>query len=292
MSYHPYGPGNYQQPYFPAPGTPPPSYPYPGPAVQPYPPIPPKKKKGKALLIILPLLLMICSLTGWGCANMNISLADGGLQLTGFLAEQRLQATATYFANHYPFGTKLLLNDTLSIPSGKWKTTANCTYQGGALHVSVASSQTFYPCVSTYTPFFDSRKEYTYEVVLKQMDASAAGLIFDDESDEHYYHFFLMSGDGRYVLATHDDLRPQDAYQEIASGQLPGRLSFPLRLGVVVITDTRLELYINGSKLAQVSDDTAGAVGDLGVVVFNNQGKKGAWADFVNAQCWAHQSDL
>ena len=75
-------------------------------------------------------------------------------------------------------------------------------------------------------------------------------------------------------------------------GKLTGKLSFPLRIGVVIIDKQSIGLYANSVELANVSDDNAGTTGNLGVAVFKNQGTKTAWADFVSAKCWAHQSDL
>jgi hypothetical protein len=260
--------------------------------MQPYPPAPPpKKKKGKAVLIVLPILLIVCSLSGWACANGDIALGNS-IRLTGFLAEQRVQATATYFASHYPFGTDVLFEDDLSTLSGKWKTSSDCVNQGGALHVSETKGQAFYPCLSTYTPFYDSHGKYTYEVTIKQMAASAAGLIFSgkNENGDQYYHFFLVSSDGSYALSAYDNLG-RDNYQVIKSGKLKGRLSFPLRIGIVFIETQSIRLYANGVELANMSEDHVGTTGYFGVAVFNNQRTKTAWADFVNAKCWAHRSE-
>lgn len=306
--YNPYGPQGNNQPPAPPPGPPygPPQgqqypqgpgnayYPsYPGGPMQPSIPAPLKKKrKGLVALIIIPLLLAICSVSGWVCANGDFTLVDG-MRITGFLAEQRLQATATYDANHYPFGMNILFEDDLSTLSGKWRTGPGCANKGGALHVTEATSQQFYPCLSTYTPFFDSHGAYTYEVTIKQMDASAAGLIFRGKNDQdQYYHFFLVSGDGTYTLSVYDNLDRYKPYQVIQSGKLKEQISFPLRLGVVIIDKQSLGLYANGVELANVDDDNAGTTGYLGVAVFNNQSTKTASADFVNARCWAHQSDL
>lgn len=299
--YNPYGPqGNNQPPSSPPrpaygpmqgqqypPGPPNPYYPYPGGPAQPYfPAPPPKKKRGKTILIMLPILLVICSVSGWACANSDFTLFDGGLRVTGFLAEPRVQATATYYASHYPFGTNILFEDNLSTLSGKWKTSPNCTNQGGALHVSATKAQGFYPCLSTYTPFFDSHGKYTYEVSIKQMDASAAGLIFGGDPGEHYYHFFVISSNGTYALSVYDTVN-----QVIKSGKLTAPISFPLRIGVVILDGQSIGLYANGVELMSVDGDEALASGYLGVAVFNNQGTKPAWADFGDAKCWAHQSD-
>ncbi|HEX7736788.1 MAG TPA: hypothetical protein VF458_18215 [Ktedonobacteraceae bacterium] len=304
--YNPYGPqGNNQPPssppgpaYGPLQGQQYPSgpinpyYPYPGGPAQPYVPAsPPKKKRGKAILIVLPILLVICSVSGWACANSDFTLFDGGLRITGFLAESRVQATATYSASHYPFGTNILFEDNLSTLSGKWKTSPNCTNQGGALHVSVAKAQDFYPCLSTYTPFFDSHGKYTYEVSIKQMDASAAGLIFGGNPEKQYYHFFVISSNGTYALSVYDTLNNGQPYQVIKSGKLTAPISFPLRIGVVLLDTPSIGLYVNGVELTSVNDDSAPSSGYLGVAVFNNQRIKPAWADFGNATCWAHQSD-
>lgn len=304
---YPYGQqGNNQPPYNSPPGpfsgppqgqqNPPgyghPYYPYPGLPMQPYPPMPPpEKKKGKALLIVLPILLVICSFSGWACANADFPLGDG-VRITGVFAQQRLQATATYYANHYPFGTSVLFEDDFSTPSGKWRTSTNCANQGGALHVSEAKASSFYPCMSTYTPFYDSSGRYTYEITIKHMNANAAGLIFRGKSDEQYYHLFLIYADGTYALTVYDTLDKIHPYQKITSGKLMSQLGFPLRIGIVVIDHQKVGLYANGLQLTQVSDDNAGTTGDLGVAVFNNQGSQTAWADFVNAWCWTHRSDL
>lgn len=294
---YPPGPSN---PYYPPPGGPmqpyPPGqsnpyYPYPGGPIQPYPPAPPpKKKKGKAILIALPILLVVCSISGWFCANGDFTIGDG-IRITGFLAEPRVQATATYTASHYPFGTDILFEDNLSTLSGKWKTSSDCTNQGGTLHVTEANGQAFYPCMSTYDPFHEASGKYTYEVTIKQMDAPAAGLVFRGKNDDQYYHFLLVYSDGTYGLSVYDKLDKAKPYQVIKSGKLQGQFSFPLRIGVVIIDKQSIGLYANGVELATVSDDDAGTTGELGVAVFNNEGKKTAWADFVSAKCWAHRNE-
>lgn len=304
--YNPYGPQGNNQPHTPPPGPtygapgqpyPPgpsnPYYPYPGGPMQPYFPSPPpkkKKKKGKAILIVLPILLIVCSISGWFCANGDFIIGDG-IRITGFLAQPRVQATATYDASHYPFGTDIIFKDDLSTLSGKWKTSSDCTNQKGVLHVSETKGRAFYPCLSTFDPFYDGSGKYTYEVTIKQMDASAAGLIFRGKNDDQYYHFLLVSSDGTYTLSVYDTLDKFKPYQVIKSGKLQGQLSFPLRIGVVIIDKQSIGLYANSVELANVTDDNAGTTGDLGVAVFNNQGTKTAWADFVNAKCWAHRGE-
>jgi hypothetical protein len=257
----------------------------------PIPPYPPPKKKGKAILIVLPVLLVVCSLSGWACANSDFSIGDG-VRITGILAQQRVQATATYTANHYPFGMHVLFEDDMNTPSGKWKTGSACVNQGGALHVSEMNAGQFLPCMSTYTPFFDSSGKYTYEVTIKQMNATAAGLIFRGQDDNQYYHFFLVYSDGTYALSVYDNLNKNSPYQIIKLGKLTSPLSFPIRLGVVVIDKQSIGLYANGAQLANVDDDNAGTSGYLGVAVFNKQDTKTDSADFVNVTCWAHRSDL
>jgi hypothetical protein len=259
----------------------------------PYPPTPPrKKKKEKALLITLPLVPLACSLSGFFCANANFTLFDG-LQITGFLAQQKLQATATYYAVHYPFGTKMLFQDDLSSPSGKWKTSANCANQGGALHVTEAQSGKFSACLSTYSPFEERQSAYTYEVTMKDMKASAAGLVFRGKETAEYdtYDFFLVSSDGTYTLSFYEsDL--SNNYVVIKSGKLTGQPTLPLRVGVVVVDKQSIGLYVNSKEVVQVSDNDFVASGSLGVAVFNQQKTQPASADFVRATCWAHESDL
>jgi hypothetical protein len=255
----------------------------------PYPPAP-KNKRGRAWLIVLPILLLVCSASGWFCVNTDLRLGND-VRLTGFLAQQKLQATATYAATHYPFGTDILFEDDLRSTSGKWKTGAGCANQGGALHVSAAQAGTFSPCLSTYTPFHESSGKYSYEVTLKQMDATAAGLIFRGRAQDPYYHFFLVSRDGSYALSVYDPLEKAKPYQVLKSGKMKDQLSFPVRIGVVIIDKQKIGLYANEVELANLNDDNAGTTGYLGVAVFNDQAAKVAWADFVNAKCWAHHSD-
>lgn len=293
----PYGPGQ-GQPYPPGPGNPyyppGPNAPYypPGP-MQPYfPAPPPKKKNGKAFLIILPILLVVCAIPAWFCANADFTIGDG-IRITGFLAQPGVNTTATYTVSHYPFGSKVLFDDDLSTRSGKWTTSASCSNQRGALHLIQPQGGAFTPCLSTYDPFHYASGKYTYEVTIKQMDATGAGLIFrgrNNDVNDQYYSLFVINSDGTYVLSTFSNLYKAD-YKVIRSGNLKEQLSFPLRIGIVVLDKESIGLYANGTELETVNDDTFGTSGYLGVAVFNKNGKKTAWADFVSAKCWAHQNE-
>ena len=182
-------------------------------------------------------------------------------------------ATATTVASHYPFSSRLVLDDPLYDNShgNQWDESANgtggrCQFTEGTYRASNGQAGYFYSCFAEKTAF----SNFTYEVKMKIIKGDAGALLFRADVANSKYYYLEVRQDGYYECDLFTD--SSGHYQTLASGSIPSAISGYYTglnqnnvLGVVAQGST-LQFYANGQRFAQVTDSTYshGAIGVAG----------------------------
>lgn len=171
-------------------------------------------------------------------------------------------ATATVVASHYPFSSRLVLDDPLYDNShgNQWDESADstggrCQFTEGTYRASEGQPGYYYSCFAAKTDF----SNFTYEVKMKIITGDAGALLFRADVANSKYYYLEVRQDGYYEF---DLFTSGDHYQKLTSGSITSAVSGYYTglnqndvIGVVAQGST-LQFYANGQRFAQVTDST------------------------------------
>ncbi|GAC1390244.1 MAG: hypothetical protein NVS4B11_05960 [Ktedonobacteraceae bacterium] len=201
----------------------------------------------------------------------------------------QLDATATVEAKPLSDYTNItakqpdLLNDPLSSPDTRnWDTGTNCTFTGGAYHVTETQNGFFYDCAAKATNF----SHFLFQVKMTFLKGDYGGIIFRaDFTNSKFYLLRIDRSTGGYDLYLYVDKEASHAKRLLSSttSSFKADLNQPNQIAVLA-RGAHIALYVNSTYIDAVDDNTFGS-GQIGVFAEDNQNP--AEVSFEQAQVWA-----
>lgn len=266
-----------------------PSYPGYPPVNQGYPqqgfvPSPQKKGSsgGKIALIVLAIFVVLAgigvfSVSAYNTAQGNAH-ATATAQAQDAKATANVQATATYMASHFPFSSKLILNDSLNgnDPAHGWMSDSLCSFRNNMYYVSESQASTFVTCSAKSTDYTD----FSFEATMQNFIGYSGGLVFRGNEDQENYYLFRVFYDGSFGFYSYTKAAHM---KKIITGQVDNfSMSKPIRLGVTA-QGNAFKFFADGKQIGEATDSTI-SHGQVGVVVSNDTLITAAY--FSNAKVW------
>ncbi|GHO52770.1 hypothetical protein KSB_12450 [Ktedonobacter robiniae] len=247
--------------------------------------VPPPQKKssgGKIALIILAVVVVLAGIGIFSASAYNTSQgnahATATAQAQDAKATANVQATATYMASHFPFSSKLILNDSLSgnNPAHGWMSDKYCSFSNNMYHASETKSSTFVTCSAKSTDYTD----FSFEATMQNFIGNAGGLVFRGDEDQQNYYLFLVFYDGSFGFYSYSTASHT---KKIITGDVNNfSISKPIRLGVTAQGNS-FKFFADGQQIGQATDSTY-SHGQVGIAVDNDA--LITEANFSNAKVW------
>jgi thiamine biosynthesis lipoprotein ApbE len=165
-----------------------------------------------------------------------------------------------------------------------WRTGSNCVFRGGTYHASESNSSTYNTCAAVTSSFTD----FTYQATM-QIDKGTsvvAGITFrgDDNAGKNYSLIFDPAGGFSIFMYSSSTAKPATLQQGDATST-----GFKTGTGQsndigVVARGSSLTMYVNGKKLASVTDTTYSS-GQIGTIVYDIG--DAVDASFTNVKVWS-----
>lgn len=268
----------------------------PGPSYPGYPPVnqgypqqgfvPPPQKKGssggKIALIILAVVVVLAGIGIFSASAYNTSQSNAHATATAQAQDAKatanVQATATYMASHFPFSSKLILNDSLSgnNPAHGWMSDKYCSFSNSMYHASETKTSTFVTCSAKSTNYTD----FSFEATMQNFIGNAGGLVFRGDEDQQNYYLFLVFYDGSFGFYSYST---SSHTKKIIIGNVDNfSITKPIRLGVTAQGNS-FKFFADGQPIGQATDSTY-SHGQVGVAVDNDA--LITEANFSNAKVW------
>jgi hypothetical protein len=247
--------------------------------------VPPPQKKssgGKIALIILAVVVVLAGIGIFSASAYNTTQsnahATATTQAQDAKATANVQATATYMASHFPFSSKLVLNDSLNgnNPAHGWMSDSLCSFRNNMYYASESHTSTFVTCSAKSTDFTD----FSFEATMQNFIGYAGGLVFRGNEDQESYYLFRVFYDGSFGFYSYNKT---DHMKKIITGEVDNfSTSKPIRLGVTAQGNS-FKFFADGKQIGNATDSTF-SHGQVGVVVSNDTLITAAY--FSNAKVW------
>jgi len=174
---------------------------------------------------------------------------------------------------------KPVINDPLSNPNNNsWQNTFECTFTGGAYHVTVNQVARSHACFAR-----GNFSDFAFQVQMTIINGPSGGLVFRSDGLLSRYYIFGITAGGVYALVL--------GKENFQGGTLNSSSSPAIKAGpnqsnllTVVARGSNIYLYINKQFVASVHDSTYSS-GQIGLLAtsFTNPSANVA---FSNAQVW------
>ncbi|MDQ2715248.1 MAG: hypothetical protein M3Z08_10105 [Chloroflexota bacterium] len=154
-----------------------------------------------------------------------------------------------------------------------------CFFAGGALHVSIQSSNSYLPCMANATNF----RNFAFQVQAKILTGDQAGLIFRGNNSTNKFYLVDIGRDGSCSLLFTQNNGHSMVLAETPTTVVKTGLN-QVNLITVIARGSTMSIYINKQFVLTTSDSTY-ASGQIGV--FAADGTRPTEAIFTHAQVWA-----
>jgi eukaryotic-like serine/threonine-protein kinase len=160
----------------------------------------------------------------------------------------------------------------------------SCTFREGAYHAKMVQGAAYVtPCSAQNTDFTN----FTYEVQMKILHGDCGALLFRSASTTTNYYYFEVCVDGTYALYLYGKSIASNAGTFIAPHSdiaIHKGLNQTNVVAVVAQVST-LDLYVNHSQVASISDGTS-TNGQIGVAADGSMSNSSTEVAFSNARVW------
>lgn len=154
-----------------------------------------------------------------------------------------------------------------------------CFFAGGALHVSIQSSNFYLPCMANATNF----SNFAFQIQAKILTGSHAGLIFRGNNNTNKFYLVDIGRDGSCTLFFTKNSGRSMALADTPTTVVKTGLN-QVNLITVIARGSTISIYINKQFVFTISDSTyiSGQIG-----VFAAADNQPTEASFTHAQVWA-----
>jgi hypothetical protein len=268
-----------------------------------------QKRRGNLLLIAFTLLLVLMLLLGgslilYATVYVPHKASSDATATAIAQATQVAQANATAFArqaatataveratviaqaqlqNDYTITTASTpyLSDSLQTPYGTdWDINSNCSFFGGAYHVTSSVQKTIALCLAANTRF----SNFAFQIHMNILRGDGGGIIFRANANTSQNYLLKISSDGEFELDYYPDQTGKTA-QALASDS-----STLLKMGLnqdnticVIARGNTMNFYFNGQYVTTIKDSSLTS-GQIGVTA--DDGANATEVAYTQAQVW------
>lgn len=154
-----------------------------------------------------------------------------------------------------------------------------CNFVNSSYKVQEALPSFLRPCFADNTSF----RNFAYQVSMTLASSCSGGVLFRGNKDKGTYYLFTVNANGTYLFEVYGS--SANSHVTLASGTNAAILGVSQTNTLAVIADkTVIDLFVNQTFLAEISDVQLLGAGQVGVAVYNTG--LPASATFSNAEVW------